>query len=170
MTVTLNITQSTDEDGSESIVIKQPGFAGLKGTEEKRHIPKGDDKEWRDHQDHIFGHVKGNFDPQLRPLICSHVDFNTTGFSQWRKLSELSDSDEDEKFLKEGWLDEPDYIESYVESQGNGWTARQIWGFVNVESEGKTLRKYGRRVVVKKGNNVIRARLFYNYIGPVAHK
>jgi hypothetical protein len=108
--------------------------------------------------------------PNWSSIISSHVNFNTTGFTQWRKLSELSDSDEDEKFLKEGWLDEPDFIDSYVESQGNGWTAHQIWGFVNVESDGKTVRKYGRRVVVKKGKNVIRARLFYNYIGPVPHK
>jgi hypothetical protein len=58
MTVTLIVKQSTEEDGGESILIQQPGAAGIKGTEEKRHIPADNDKEYRDHQDHIFGTVK----------------------------------------------------------------------------------------------------------------
>jgi hypothetical protein len=167
MTVTLNITQTADDDG-DHIHIKQPGFAGLKGTEENRHIPKGSEKEWRDHQDHIFGHVKGKNNHKFKTFLLWFSDCAILGYSQWLKLSDLSDSDEDEKFLKEGWNDEADYIESYVESQGNGWTARQIWGFKNVQSEGKTVRKYARNVVVKKGKDVRRAHLYYNYLGPVA--
>jgi len=61
MTVKLIIRQHTDEDGTERIAIVQPGAAGIKGTEEKRHIPVGDEKEWNDHEDHVFGHVKGRF-------------------------------------------------------------------------------------------------------------
>ncbi len=60
MTVTLIIRQSKDEDGTGHIDITQPGFAGIKGTEEKRVIPPTrDEKIWSDHTDHIFGHVKG---------------------------------------------------------------------------------------------------------------
>jgi len=139
MTVTLIVRQSTEEDGGESILIQQPGTAGIEGTEEKRHIPADNDKEYRDHQDHIFGTVKS--------------------YSQWRKLSELSDTDEDDKFLKDGWLDEPDYIETNAENQGNGWVARQVWGF----AETGGVRKYTRRVVVKKGKDVKRARLVYDF-------
>jgi hypothetical protein len=61
MTVKLEIEQSTDEEGVEHIVITQPGAAGIKGTQEKRHIPKGDEKSWTDHKDHVFGHVKGTY-------------------------------------------------------------------------------------------------------------
>jgi len=150
VTVRLEIEQSTDEDGSENIVVTQAGVAGLKGTTESRHIPKGDDKEWRDHKDHIFGHVKG--------------------YTQWRKPEELSDSDEDEAYLKQDWEEGTDiYIDSYVESQGNGWTARQIWGFAHVvpKDGGESVRKYVRRVVVIKGSEVKRARLVYDYVSPL---
>ena len=51
-------------------------------------------------------------------------------------------------------------IDSYVESQGNGWTARQVWGFADVRGE----RRYVRRVVVKKGGKTIRARLVYDFV------
>src|ERR1700753_2917454 len=152
MTVTLIIKQSTEADGTENIVITQPGTAGIKGTEEKRHIPTGTEKEWRDHEDHVFGHVKGKH--CLNNELWNRILIKSVGYTQWRKLSELSDTDEDEKFLKEGWLDEADYIDSYVESQGNGWTAHQVWGF----AETNGVRKYTRRVVVKKGKDVKRAR------------
>jgi hypothetical protein len=60
MTVTLIIRQETEADGLTVVTIQQPGTAGIKGTEEKRNIPKaGGDKMWRDHEDHVFGHVKG---------------------------------------------------------------------------------------------------------------
>jgi hypothetical protein len=60
ITVTVIVTQSTNEDGSEQIDIVQPGAAGVKGTEEKRTIPKDPaEKLWRDHEDTIFGAVKG---------------------------------------------------------------------------------------------------------------
>jgi len=140
MTVILIIRQSTDPDGIEHIDIVQPGAAGIKGTEEKRQIPKGDEKLWSDHEDHVFGHVKG--------------------YTQWRKLSDLSDTDEDEKFLKEGWIDADIFIDGTVESQGNGWTARQVWGFALIDG----VRKYTRRVVVKKESSVVRARLVYDFV------
>jgi hypothetical protein len=59
MTVTLKINQKTDDEGTEWITITQPGAGGFSGTTENRHIPKGGEKEWSDHKDHIFGHVKG---------------------------------------------------------------------------------------------------------------
>ena len=46
-----------------------------------------------------------------------------------------------------------------VESQGNGWTAHQIWGFAEING----VRKYSRRVVVRKGKDVKRARLVYDF-------
>jgi len=150
MTVTLIIRQSKDEDGTGHIDILQPGFAGIQGTEEKRVIPPaGDEKQWNDHKDHIFGHVKG--------------------WSQWLKLADLSDDDEDEKFLKQGWIEAPEYLETYVESQDRDWIARQVWGFALVESGGQTVKKYVRRAVIRKknGKEVKHARLVYDYKEPL---
>jgi len=150
MTVTLKIDQKTDADGTETITITQPGAGGFSGTTETRHIPQGDEKEWNDHKDHVFGHVKG--------------------YTVWRKLSELSDEDEDDAFLKEGWEEAETYIESYVESQGNGWVARQLWGFAETPAKasgGAKVRRYTRRVVVKKGSEIKKAVLTYDYVGPL---
>lgn len=59
MTLTLIVTESTDANGTVHIDISQLAGPGLTGTKEKRHIPPNGEKEWRDHEDHIFGHVKG---------------------------------------------------------------------------------------------------------------
>jgi len=55
-------------------------------------------------------------------------------------------------------LDE-EAIDSYVESVNNGWTARQIWGFADIDGT----RRYVRRVVVKKGPKVQRQRIVYDF-------
>lgn len=48
------------------------------------------------------------------------------GKSRWVKLADV-DNDE---FLKTGWDDmEGKHIQSYVESNGNGWTADQVGWF-----------------------------------------
>jgi len=138
MSVTLNVKQYVDDEGITHIDIDQPGAAGIGGTSEKR-ILHG---EWNEHEDHIFGAVKGH--------------------SKWIKLSALSDSNEDEKFLKSKWnqqTQEGDVIESYAESLSNGWIARQIWGFQDVNG----VRKYTRNIVVTKGSEARRATLHYDY-------
>jgi hypothetical protein len=143
MTVSLIIRQHVDEDGVEIISITQPGAVGLKGTEEVRHLTG----EWRDHEDHIFGAVKGT--------------------TKWLKPSDLKDADEDEAFLKTGWDEatlKGELVDSYVESVNNGWTARQVWGFAVVDGpDGKGVRKYVRAVVVTKGDKTQRQRLVYDF-------
>jgi len=139
MTVTLNIKQYVDDDGVIHIDIEQPGAAGIKGTVEKR-ILNG---EWNEQENPVFGTVKGR--------------------TKWTTLSALSDSDEDDKFLKSKWdqqTQEGDVIESYAESLNNGWVARQVWGFQEVNGA----RKYTRNVVVKKGSETKRVTLHYDYI------
>ena len=99
-TVTLTIKQYTSDDGLTHIDIEQRATGGISGTTENRTL----DWEYRDHKDGIFGEVKGK--------------------SRWVKLSDVED---DNEFLKKGWLDEGDkYVQSYVESVGNGWTANQV--------------------------------------------
>lgn len=72
--------------------------------------------------------------------------------------------------MKEGWLEgevekagpEGEYhIESLAVNDEKGWTARQIWGFAEVDGQ----RYYVRRVVVSKGSEVLRVRLVYNWHG-----
>lgn len=53
------------------------------------------------------------------------------------------------------------YIEVQVENAKVGWTAHQVWGFEEVDGQ----RRYVRHVVVRKGTNVERARLVYDFLG-----
>jgi hypothetical protein len=139
MSVQLNIKEYQDDEGFWHIDVEQPGAAGIKGTTELRTI----DGKKADHEDHIFGHV--------------------VGVNNWIKAStDLKDGDEDEEFLKKDWIDD-DVLDNQVESTKNGWTARQVWGFQNVDVEGETKRMYVRNVVVKKKDKVVRAKLIYDF-------
>ena len=141
MAVTLIIKQYTDNKGLINIDIEQPGAAGIKGTTELRTI----NGEWREHEDHIFGAVRGK--------------------NKWTKISDYKDDDEDDKYLKSGWdkgTQGGDLIEGIVESLKNGWTARQVWGFQEVNG----VRKYARNIVVEKGDQKRIVTLFYDYKGP----
>lgn len=75
------------------------------------------------------------------------------------KVSEL-----EEDFLKEGWNQETldgEVIESAVESVGNkeNWTSSQVFGFAEVKGE----RKQVRRVVAKKGKEVMKLFMVYDW-------
>ena len=118
----------------------------MSGTSENRTL------DWteRSHSDGIFGDVVGK--------------------SRW--LKDLGDVDDE--WLREGWETDDEegekggpngerWVESWTKNEGRGWTARQIWGFAKVdEKEG---RWYVRRVVVRKGEETLRARLVYNFHG-----
>ncbi|KAA6416016.1 MAG: hypothetical protein FRX48_00735 [Lasallia pustulata] len=132
-TVTLTIKQYVSADGLTHIDIEQRATGGISGTTEKRTL----DWAYRDHKDGIFGAVKGK--------------------SRWVKLADVED---DNEFLKKGWLEEGDeHVQSYVESVGNGWTADQIWGFEEIGG----VRYHVRHVVVRKGDDWKEARLVYDY-------
>ena len=112
----------------------------MKGTTEKRCL----NWEKGEHDDHIFGRVAGQ--------------------SRFIALSEVEDP-----WMKEGWLPEMSegdnkMVQSYVESVNNGWTADQTWGFADINGE----RRYVRRAIVKKGKDVKKARLVYDYVGKSA--
>jgi hypothetical protein len=137
-TLYLEVKQYTDEAGVVHIDIEQTTTGGLKGTTELRTL----DWEEREHEDHIFGKVKG----QTRWIATDAIET---------------------PFLKEGWLEGEEekggpagetHIESYVVADA-GWTATQIWGFAEIDGE----RRYTRRVSVKKGDQEIQVRLVYEY-------
>ncbi|KAL2685080.1 hypothetical protein Neosp_006175 [[Neocosmospora] mangrovei] len=137
-TITLDINQyqappkppNTSTDVFTHVDIVQSA-SGLTSTKENRCL----DETFREHSDWLFGNVKGN--------------------SKFVPLDEIEDD-----FLKQGWLpDQPKFIRSYVESQGNGWIATQIWGFEEVKGE----RRYVRHVLVTKGSERVTAKLVYDY-------
>ena len=137
-TVTLHIKQYTEE-GTTHINIDQTATGGMKGTSEHRIL----DWESREHEDHVFGKLNGK--------------------SRWLNLDGVSDD-----FLKEDWLEGEEeisgpagelHIESYSVNDKNGWTAQQVWGFASIDG----VRYYVRRVVVKKGDEVRKVRLVYDW-------
>ena len=123
---------STSTDIVYHIDIEQTA-AGLSSTHERRCI----DGEWRDHQDWLFGEVKGR--------------------TWWTGVDGI-----DDEFLRQGWeADAGELLVSHVESKGNGWTARQVWGFQVIDG----VRRYARNVVVTKGSERAAIRLVYNWVG-----
>ncbi|KAL2357696.1 hypothetical protein BJ546DRAFT_323271 [Cryomyces antarcticus] len=132
-TIVLHIKQYTDDAGAVHIDIDQTATGGIKGTREERTL----DWAWREHEDHIFGKLKGR--------------------ARWIKLGDVDDA-----FLKGGWAREivdGEAIEGYVESIGNGWTADQIWGFEMIEGK----RYYTRHVLAKKESEEHKVRLVYDW-------
>ncbi|TVY14540.1 hypothetical protein LARI1_G006890 [Lachnellula arida] len=144
-TVTLHTKQYTGDDSTTHIDISQTVTGGIQGTTENRVL------NWqeREHEDHIFGHLKGR--------------------SRWLSSSDY-DSEITDPFLKAEWLDVDSekggpsgeiHIESSVVNEEKGWTAQQVWGFAVVDGQ----RYYVRRVLVTKGKDVLRVRLVYNWQG-----
>ncbi|KAL6711891.1 Cyclin-dependent kinases regulatory subunit (Cell division control protein cks1) [Coniothyrium glycines] len=155
-TVTQLLRQSstTGEDGQPTTEIKmdQVLTGGLKGSSEVRIL----DWHYRSHTDSIFGTVQGR------------SRYNTLA-----KIVEESkgkgETEEDAKFLTEGWLketEEGEVVESYVENESSKWTAWQIWGFADIGSARKLTRKF----VVKRTDkeDFTRVRLVYDYTGDLA--
>ncbi|KAH8653154.1 hypothetical protein BGZ60DRAFT_387045 [Tricladium varicosporioides] len=140
-TVTLHVKQYTDDAGVSHIDIEQTATGGIKGTTELRTL----DWEFREHDDHLFGSLKGK--------------------SRWIKVEDLDDA-----FFKDGWLEGEEenggpngerHVQSFVENSEKGWTAGQSWGFAIIDGK----RYYTRRVVVTKGSEVLKVRLVYNWQG-----
>jgi len=140
-TITLHAKQYVTDDGHTHIDIEQTATGGIKGTTENREL----DWKEREHTDHLFGNLKGK--------------------SRWLNLDGVED-----EFLKDGWLENDEesagpagekHIESFVLNAEKEWTADQIWGFAVLEGQ----RYYVRRVVVTKGDTVLKARLVYNWQG-----
>lgn len=138
-TVTLHVKQYIDDAGLTHIDIDQTATGGIKGTSEIRTL------DWveREHNDHIFGDLKGK--------------------NRWCTLDVPDDA-----FLKDGWLEGEEensgpngerHMQGFVVNEKNGWTGEQIWGFAIIDGK----RYYTRRVVVSKGDKVLKTRLVYDW-------
>ncbi|KAG9237208.1 hypothetical protein BJ875DRAFT_481531 [Amylocarpus encephaloides] len=141
-TVTLHVNQYNGDGALTHIDIKQTATGGIQGTSEIRTL----DWKAREHVDHIFGKLAGQ--------------------SRWVTLDIV-----DDEFQKEEWLEGDEevggpngekHVQSFVRNDEAGWTASQIWGFA-ILPDGK--RYYTRRVVVQKGDEILKVRLVYNWQG-----
>jgi len=129
--------------------------SGLSTTQEDRTL------DWtsKEHSDKIFGKVIG------KSKLFKIQDFHMEGpgpaeDKTFLKAEKLKDLRTDSSFL------EDEHVQSWAASQGGGWTAEQIWGFEQIDGK----RFYTRRVVVRKGKDVQRVRLVYDYQGPAPDK
>lgn len=140
-TITLEMTQYADDKGVH-IDVEQTATGGIKGTAEHRTL----DWQYREHSDHVFGDLKGR-----------------------SRFSDLSAPDITEDFLKEDWLQgeeekagpngEINFYNDVVAQRG--WTGSQVWGFAIIDGK----RYYTRRIVIKKGNEVKKIRMVYDWLG-----
>ena len=145
-TVTQHLKQYFDEKDPSitHIDFTQTVTGGIKGTTELRTL----DYQWRPHSDYLFGDLKGR--------------------SRWIKLADLDEADEDQKFLRQDWLPESaegEMVESYVENDDKGWTGHQVWGFQEIKVAEEKERRHVRNVVVRKGDDVQRIKLVFDWVG-----
>lgn len=169
-TVTLHVHEYADSADPKiyHIDVDQVITGGITGTKEVRTL------DWtsREHVDNIFGAVSGKSrhfrGEKGRPAIEYQTsvgkpedDAKVQKFLRGEILADGSASDgfiidnEGEEFGEGEGL----FVQSFVESKDNGWTAEQIWGFEIVDGE----RRHTRRVAVVKNGQVELARLVYTF-------
>ncbi|KAF1985670.1 hypothetical protein K402DRAFT_394648 [Aulographum hederae CBS 113979] len=141
-TITFTITETTTDSGATKISTLQTATGGLKGGVEDRVL----DGSVKEHKDMMFGQVKES--------------------NKWLKISDLSDSDPDDKFLKEGWekdvLDAGELVCGSQDNDKDGWKQRQVWGFAEVDGK----RYHVRKVATRKGKEFQHLKTVYDYTGP----
>jgi hypothetical protein len=141
MELRMNTKSFTNAEGVYYIEATQMAPAGFKGSTEQRIL----DGAWHDKKDFIFGPTKEK--------------------TEWIKLSDLSDADEDDKYLKTGFdaeTEADEVISATIESVGAGWVGRQVWGFETIGG----VRKHVRHLTVRKGDKVVRLKMVNDYEGP----
>lgn len=130
-TFTVTIKQYIGENNLTCMDIDTALAGGIKGAPEQYRVDGAE--ALIDHD--LFGKLKGK--------------------SEWIKVADV-----DDEYLKAEFNPEDEVIQVRAESVGNGWTARQIWGFANIGG----IRYQVRRVVVTKGGKVQKGRLVYDYL------
>lgn len=174
-TVTLHIHEYADSADPKvyHIDVEQVITGGITGSKEVRTL------DWtsREHVDNIFGSLSGKSrhfrgakgdDGKVRPAVDVQTsvgnpedDAKVQKFLRGEVLADGSASDgfiideEGEEFGEGEGL----FVQSFVESKDNGWTAEQVWGFEIVEGE----RRHSRRVAVTKDGKLELARLVYTF-------
>lgn len=133
-TITLHVKQYKEADATH-IDISQTITGGISGTTEKRTLT------WdvSDHTDHIFGHVNGQTRffgaaevagkkrPALEMQTKIGKDSDDELALRFLRGEILADGSEVEGFLVDGENGES-FVQSWVRSVDNGWTAEQVCG------------------------------------------
>jgi hypothetical protein len=155
-TITQHLRQSptTGEDGAPTtaITIDQVITSGLKGSVENRTL----DWHFRGHTDWLFGTVEGRSRYSTLAKIVEENKGKDHGFI----------TEEDAKFLVEGWLKETEdgeIVEAFADNEGSKWIALQIWGFAEIGGERRLTRRFAIRR--KDRDEVVRVRMVYDYLG-----
>lgn len=144
-TITLDVKEYVSDDGKTHIDIEQTATGGIKGTTEMRTL------DWveRPHKDDTFGELVAQ--------------------SHWIKSAAEAESGKGgplDPWLGEGWLDEkvgPNgelNVHSWAVNEKGEWTGEQLWGFSEVEG----VRYHTRRVIIAKGDTVLKVVLYYNWV------
>ncbi|EUC47610.1 hypothetical protein COCMIDRAFT_3404 [Bipolaris oryzae ATCC 44560] len=154
-TLTQYLRQST-VDGSDGapttlIEIDQVLTGGLKGSPENRTL----DWTYREHTDFIFGVIRG------RSRYSTLQKFQ-------QESKETGATDEDIKYMTEGWLEETqqgDILESFMSSAAGKWISWNVWGFAESGGERKLIKKFTVRKI--DTGAVVRVKMVYDYLGPL---
>lgn len=144
---TEQISQSKDEHGVEHIIINQTITGGIKTTPEHR---VHNDTWGEEYSDPIFGQSRSRH--------------------RRVRISSLKEDDPVEGSLKMGWtqdvIEGDELIDGIVESLNHDWVARLACGFEEIKGE----RRFVRRTVVTKGEQVRHLRMVFDYKGPLSNK
>lgn len=135
--VTLVITES-EEDGLTRIHVENRPASGLPPTTEDR----------------VFNYES---------VEVAHALFGKVrSKTRWAGATDLDEVDE---FLAAGFdteVAQPLFVHIMTEHLDNGVVTHQAWGFEQVEGN----RFHTRHIVVKKGEEAVRVKLVYDYLGP----
>ncbi|KAF2869529.1 hypothetical protein BDV95DRAFT_630058 [Massariosphaeria phaeospora] len=181
-TTPADTTDATSATPLTHMKIEQFATGGIKGTTENRTL----DWMYRPHTDHLFGSLQGKSRyTTLAALLAENTSTTSTPNSTSTSGSTppaakaanvaadaryLCASDASESEAQGGWLPESrdgEVVEAYVENDGAGWTAWQVWGFSSVGGDGE--RWLTRRFAVRRTDReeVVRVRLVYEWRGAV---
>ena len=102
-------------------------------------------------------------------MTTTSAIFGTTYHrAKWVDIADAKSRDGSplDPWLTEGWLKEKDsaanrWLLDLVENQKAGWFVEQIWGFAEINGE----RHHIRKTLVKKGDEVAKARTVYDWKG-----
>lgn len=96
------------------------------------------------------------------PNQVTHTLFgNIRVQTKWMSAQELNKVDE---YLAKGFESSDKLVYSETEHVDQGLTTYQAFGFQEINGE----RRHARHIVVKKGEQAVRATLAYDYLGPRA--
>ncbi|KAK6349917.1 hypothetical protein TWF696_006176 [Orbilia brochopaga] len=128
------VTINLKHDGAADVIHIHSVAGGVISTNEDLHL---DGKTYDRTKDKVWGNFKIT--------------------AQKKQLSEIDDEQ-----LREGWAGD-EVIQVVADNKDSKWVALQIWGFKDHEVNGKTERRYFRRVRLTHSKGVTYCHMVYDY-------